>query len=136
MASWMVAAPARRNSVTSRSWRVDPIRSTSSLGLGGEGVDLPDAQLPHHPGELGGLGKHRRLTGIVFESRVAVAVEGQGDSPLPDQALQHHQIAPSVLPGVKDRLGHDAGGIVHGQEQHQLGPPLLQPGMVAAVDLH
>ena len=33
-------------------------------------------------------------------------------------------------------LGHDAGGIVHRQQQHEPGPPLLQPGMVTAVDLH
>ena len=49
----MVAAPARRNSVTSRSW--SPIRSTLPLRLPNSRITL-----------TGGLGKHRRLTGIVF----------------------------------------------------------------------
>ena len=34
------------------------------------------------------------------------------------------------------RLGHGAGGVVHGDEQRQLRSPVLQPGMMAAVDLH
>ena len=34
------------------------------------------------------------------------------------------------------RLGHGAGGVVHGDEQRQFRSPVLQPGMVAAVDLH
>ena len=61
--------------------------------MGGESEYLLDAQFPYHVGELGGFCKHRHLAGVVFEGRVAVAVEGQGDSPLPDQALQEHQVA-------------------------------------------
>ena len=107
-----------------------------SLGLRREGEYLLDAHLPHHPGELGSFNRHRLLTGVVLESRVAVAVEGQGDSPLPDQALQEHQVAAGVLAGAEDGLSHGAGGVVHGDEQRQLRSPVLQPGMVAAVDLH
>ena len=76
------------------------------------------------------------LTGVVLESSVAVAVEGQGDSPLTDQALQEHQVAAGVLAGAEDGLSHGDGGVVHGYEQRQLWSPVLQPGMVAAVDLH
>ena len=66
----------------------------------------------------------------------AVAVQGQGDTPLPDQALQQGQIPPGVLAGVKDSLDHDAGGIVHRQQQDELVPPFLQPGMVTAIHLN
>ena len=49
-----------------------------SLGLRRECEYLLDAQLPHHPGELvSGFNRHRHLTGVVLESSVAVAVEGQ-----------------------------------------------------------
>ncbi len=106
------------------------------LGLWREGEYLLDAQLPHHSGELGSLHRHRLLTGVVLESGVAVAVEGQGDSPLADQSLQEHQVAAGVLAGAENGLGHGAGGVVHGDEQRQLRSPVLQPGMVAAVDLH
>ena len=70
-----------------------------SLGLGREGEDLLDAQPPHYPGELGGFNRHRLLTGVVLEGRVAVAVE-EGDSLLADQALQEHQVAAGVLGGA------------------------------------
>ena len=63
-------------------------------------------------------------------------MEGQGDTPLADQALQEHQVATSVLSGAEDDLGHGAGGVVHGDEQRQLRSPVLQPGVLAAVDLH
>ena len=106
------------------------------LGLWREGEYLLDAQLPHHPGELGGLHRHRLLTGVVLEGGVAVTVEGQGDSPLADQSLQEHQVAAGVLAGAENGLGHGPGGVVHGDEQRQLRSPVLQPGMVAAVDLH
>ena len=67
---------------------------------------------------------------------MAVAIKGQGDSPLPDQPFQEHQVAAGVLAGAECRLGHGAGGVVHGDEQRQLRSQVLQPGMVAAVDLH
>ena len=41
----MVLAPARRSSVTSRSWKVDAIRSTLPLAWG-EGEDLLELQIP------------------------------------------------------------------------------------------
>ena len=66
---------------------------------------------------------------------MAVAVEGQGDSPLQDQALEEHQVATGVLGRAKDGLGHGAGGVVHAQQQDEAWSPFLQPRMVAAVDL-
>ena len=101
-----------------------------------QGEDLLDAQLPHHPSKLGGLVEHRPLTCVVLEGGVPVAIEGQGNSPLADQSLQQRQVAPGVLAGVKDGLSHHSGGVVHGQQQHELVCPVLQPGMVAAVHLN
>ena len=103
--------------------------------MGRHGEDLLDAQLPHHPGELGGLVLGGPLASVVLESRVPVAKLGKWDSPLADQSLQQDQVAPSVLSGVKYRLGHQAGGVVHRQQQNELLSPLLQPGMGAAVHL-
>ena len=59
----------------------------------------------------------------------------QGDTPLLDQSLQEHQVAAGVLGSAEDSLGHGAGGVVHGDEQSQLGSPVLQPGVLAAIDL-
>ena len=136
-AAWsMVLAPARRSSVTSRSWKVSNIRSTRPLACGERAKICwtPSARIT--PGELGGFDRHRLLTGVVLECGVAVAVEGQGNSTLADQTLQEHQVAAGVLGGAEDGLGHGAGGVVHRDEQRQLGPPVLQPGVLAAVDLH
>ena len=73
--------------------------------------------------------------GIVLEGRVPVAVEGQGNLPLADQPLQENKVAPGVLAGMEDRLGHGAGGVVHRQQQNDFVSPLLQPGVGAAVHL-
>ena len=108
----------------------------SSFGLWRQSEYLLDAQLLHHPGELGGFHWHRLLTGVVLEGGVPVAVEGQGDAPLAYQSLQEHQVAPGVLGGAEDSLGHGAGGVVHGDEQRQLRSPVLQPWVFTPVDLH
>ncbi len=91
-----------------------------ALGLWGHGEDLLDAQLPHHRRELGGLEKYGSPAGVVLEGRVAVAVQGQGDSPLPHQPFQQDQIAPRVFGMVEYRLGHSGGGVVHCEEQDEL----------------
>ena len=67
---------------------------------------------------------------------MAVAVEGQGDSPPADQTFQEHQVATGVLAGAEDGLSHGAGCVVHGDEQPQFRSPVLQPGVPTAVDLH
>ena len=76
----------------------------TALGLWRHGEDLLDAQLPHHPGELGGLVQDRPLAGVVLEGGVAIAVQGEG-SPTAGPPLQQDQIAPRVLGGMEDRLG-------------------------------
>ena len=132
----MVLASARRSSVTSRSWKVSNIRSTLPLACGER------AKICWTPSSRITLANWVVstgtcfLTGVVLESSVAVAVEGQGDSPLTDQTLKEHQVAAGVLAGAEDGLSHGAGGVVHGYEQRQLRSPVLQPGVLTAVDLH
>ena len=98
--------------------------------------DLPDAQLLHHLCELGGFGRRLCQADVVLEGRMSVAVQGQRDSPLSDEALKKHHVAPGVFRGAEGRLGHSTGGVVHRQQQHKLRPPLFEPAVVTAIDLY
>ena len=73
---------------------------------------------------------------FVLEDGVAVAVQRQGNAPALDQTLQQHEVAPGVFAGAEDGVGHRAGGVVHGQQQHEFGAAVLQPSVMAAVQLH
>ena len=53
-----------------------------------------------------------------------------------DHSLQEHQVAAGVLRGAEDGLGNHSGCIVDGDQQRQLRSPVLQPGVLTAVDLH
>ena len=48
----------------------------------------------------------------------------------------HDEVATGVLLGTKHRVDHGAGGAVHGQQQGELRALLIQPPVVAAVNLH
>ena len=52
-----------------------------------------------------------------------------------DDPFHQQEVAPGVLLGLEDGVHHRAGGIIHCQQQYEPGSPLLQPGMMAAVDL-
>ena len=67
---------------------------------------------------------------------MAVAVQGGGYAPALDQSLHQDEVAPGVLLGTEQRGGHRAGGVVHRQQQGELGTVIAQPPVVAAVDLH
>ena len=70
-----------------------------------------------------------------LEYAVAVGVEGEGNSPAPDQPLHQDEITPGVLRLPERGVGHYPRGVVNCQEQDESGPALLQPRMVAAVNL-
>ena len=110
----------------------------TALGLRRASEDLLDAQFLHGPAEVGGL--HRRLDvpGLArkLAHAVAVAVKGNGPAPAFDQALHQGEVAAGVLLGTKHRVDHGAGGIVHRQEQGELGTVIAQPPVETAVDLH
>ena len=67
---------------------------------------------------------------------MAVSVEGNGDAPALDQPFYQVEVASGVLLLAKQRVGHSASGIVHRQEQGEVGASVPQPGMMAAVNLH
>ena len=109
----------------------------TTLGLRRTGEDLLNAQFLHGPAEVGwadGLRYMPWLSGKL-EDPVPVSVDCQGDAVAADQTLHQQKVAPGVLLGLEDGVGDRAGGIIHRQQQDEPGSPLLQPGVVAAVDL-
>ena len=110
----------------------------ASLGLWRTGKDLFDAQFPHGPGELGWAHRLGDMPGLAveLEDPVAITVESQGDAVASDYPIHQQEVAPSVLLGSEYGIGHRAGGVVHCQQQYESGPSVLQPAMMAAVDLH
>ncbi len=49
--------------------------------------------------------------------------------------IQQRQIAGGIFLLAKHRRGHRAGGVVNGGQQTQPRSPLLEPGMVAGIEL-
>ena len=66
---------------------------------------------------------------------MAVGVQGQVDSPAPDQPVHLDEVTPGILGLPEAGVGDHTGGIVHRQQQDEPWPPLLQPRMVAAINL-
>ena len=52
-----------------------------------------------------------------------------------DDVLHQQEVAPGVLLGPEESIGHRAGSVVHCQQQYESGPSALQPRVVAAIDL-
>ena len=71
----------------------------------------------------------------MLEYSVAVAVERQRNAPALDQALQQREVASGVLADAKHGVDHGAAGVVHRQQQGEFGASVLQPGVMAAVQL-
>ena len=67
---------------------------------------------------------------------MAVAVQRQRDAPALDQALKQREVAGGGFAGAEHGVDYGAGGVVHRQQQGELGASVLQPGMMAAVQLH
>ncbi len=106
----------------------------TSLCLGREGEYQLYSQFLHGPAELGGS-----TGGLVFravlEYGVAVGVQGEGEAAPLHQALQQPEISEAVLLLAEESVDHDAGGVVHGEEQRELGSALAQPAVMSAVQL-
>ena len=82
------------------------------------------------------LGEGQRAFGGPVEDAVVIAVHGDGDAFGLYELSQHHEVPMGILL-VPKRGGEDvAGGIVDGREERQARAPLLEPIMVAAVELH
>ena len=72
----------------------------------------------------------------VFEDRVVVGVEGEGNAVASKQALHQQQVVVAVLLLAEPGVDHAAGGVVHREEQRELRPVFTQPPMMAAVQLY
>ena len=66
---------------------------------------------------------------------MAVAVEGERDAAAPDDLLQQQEVAARVLDGAEEGVHGCAGRIVDGEQQGEARAALLEPGVMAAVDL-
>ena len=52
-----------------------------------------------------------------------------------DDILHQQEVAPGVLFGSEESVGHRAGGVVHRQQQDEPGSSVLQPSMMTTVHL-
>ena len=59
---------------------------------------------------------------IELEDTVAVAVDGDGDAIAADDALYQQEVAPGVLLQTEESMSHRAGGVMHGQQEHESSP--------------
>ena len=132
----MVLAPARRSSVTSRSWKVPAARSTRPLAWGERAKICRIPSSCRDRVNWVASAAVLRLAGVVLEYRVAVAVQRQWNAPALDQAFQQREVSSRVFADAKHGVDHGAGGIVHRQQQGEFGSSVLQPGVMAAVQLH
>ena len=105
--------------------------TTFSLWRAGE--DLPDAQFGNGLAEGGGLHRWLDMPGPAgkLEHAVAVAVDGNRPAKACDQSLHQGEIAAGVLLGAEHGVDHGAGGVVHGQQQGELGTVIAQPPVMA-----
>jgi hypothetical protein len=55
---------------------------------------------------------------------------------MPDQSLNQDEVLPGALRRPEDGVVHDAGGVVHRQQQDEPGVSFLQPGVMATIQLH
>ena len=77
----------------------------------------------------------RAVLAVELEDTVAIAVDGQGDPIAAYDSLHQQEVAPGVLLRSEESIGHRPGGIVHRQQQDESGSSILQPAVMAAVDL-
>ena len=66
---------------------------------------------------------------------MSVGVDGEGDAPLPYDPPEQEQVAYCGLPFLEDGVGCRPGRIIDCQMQGQYWAAILQPGMMAAIDL-
>ena len=105
------------------------------LGLGRRGKDHLDTQFSHSPAELGRPGREAGSRRVP-EHAVAVGVESHGQAATLHQPADQQEVAVGILLLTEPGGHHRAGGVIHRQQQHELGASVLQPGVVATVQLH
>ena len=66
---------------------------------------------------------------------MTIAVQGERDAAATDQLLHEQEVAAGILGGAEQRVRDGARGVVDGEQQGEARASLLEPGVVAAVDL-
>jgi len=105
--------------------------------------DPPDAQFVERAAELRTVSvpaellrqRRGRRAGPRAEDGVPIGVQGRGHAVAADELAQEQEVSVGVLRVAEDRGDDAAGGIVDRGEEHAARATVLQPGMVAAVDL-
>src|SRR6266436_4207577 len=136
-----LAAPASRNSLTSRSCRVLCARSTRPLaGLVKElrlaGADDVDVERVQSPAKLGHPVTAERPRMVDPEDAVLVAVERHRLAPGLEISPGGVEIGEGRLAFDKLQVHQPARRIVDKHQQRALRPAVFEPPMFAAVDLH
>ena len=114
----------------------------AALGLRRVGGDVADAEVLEHESEVRGVLRAGELFGkrpvriVAHEEIKPIAVERQRQAVAREQLLKQRGVAVDVFGRAKVQGEDLRGGVVDGPEQHELGPPGLEPGEGAAIDLH
>src|SRR5882724_10817472 len=113
----------------------------AAFGLGRLRGDEPDAEIPQHAPEMGGVLLAAELFGerpvliITAEEAEAIAVERHGDAVLPAGLTEHGRVAVEIFGRAKPEGERDGGSIVDQPMQSGRRPAVLKPGEGAGVEL-
>jgi hypothetical protein len=106
----------------------------AALGLGRVGAQDIDVELVQGPAELGHAAFG--LVGLVgAEDRMLVAVEGDGLAVILQIGPGGLEISEGALAGDEAQVHQPTGGVVHEYQQGALRAAILEPPVLAAVDL-
>ena len=113
-----------------------------TLRLGRPGPDPANAQFLQGPphlrrfelaGEL--LGERRGRARVAMEDAMAIGVDRRREAVAPDELAQQEKVAVGIFLPPKHCGEHPARRIVDGRQEHQTGPAVLEPRVVAAIHL-
>src|SRR4051795_9906203 len=136
LAAAMSLILAMRSSLTSRSCKVRLTRSTRPFAWLELAQQDLDVQLGQGPAELGHALAALGLPPGDAEHRVLVGVEGDRAAMRFEVALQGLEVGKGAFRGHEAQLQQPAGRVVDEDERRARVRPILEPAMLAAVDLH
>ena len=113
-----------------------------ALRLRGVGPDPLDAQFIERPPDLGLprdaaelVVKGERREGIRAKDAMAISVHCGWKAVAADEVAEEEEVAMGIFLGAEDRAQHAPRGIINGGEEHEAGAAVLEPGMMAAIEL-
>lgn len=81
------------------------------------------------------LGEGPRRAGIAMKDSMPIGVRSRGHPIAADEAAEQAEVPLRLFPGAKDAGEDLSRGIVNGRVEHEPGPAVLEPRVVAAVHL-